>query len=192
MQRQLEADQQAVYKQGLDFTRRLEPFRKWSLMMGRQIATMRMQFLYQMKEFEQVDEILATGGFLRGPMMMEPMTVAMKMARQYKKRDIAGVEKTFKRHRKWFRGDRGTLLYGVMTWVLVKEGEIEKARELLAKAKEVTGHAAFSHNGEQLANNRVKNYSNSGLGEEWYSLYLEKPPTPKPQRPRGNMRMGRR
>ncbi|MBC8443702.1 MAG: hypothetical protein H8D81_01160, partial [Deltaproteobacteria bacterium] len=35
LQRQIDADQKSVYKQGLDFIPRLEPFRKWSLLMGR-------------------------------------------------------------------------------------------------------------------------------------------------------------
>ena len=190
LQRQIEGDQKAVYKQGLDFTQRLEPFRKWSLLMGRQIATMRMQFLYQLKEFDQVDEILATGGMFKGPMMMEPMTVAMKMARQYKNQDTAGAEKTFKRRIKWFRGDRGTLLYGLMTWILVKEDKIEQARQLVSKAKDATGNATFAHNWEQLSNDRIKSFSNAGLGDEWYGLYLENPPTPKQQRVRGNKGRG--
>ena len=190
LQRQLTADQQAVYKQGLDFTQRLEPFRKWSLLMGRQISTMRMQFLYQLKEFDQVDAILAGGGLFKGPMMMEPMTVAMKMARQYKNQDVAGAGKTFKRRIKWFRKDRGTLLYGLMSWILVKEGETEQARELLSKAKDATGNETFAHNWEQLSNDRVKSFSNAGLGDEWFGLYLENPPMPKQQRVRGNRGRG--
>lgn len=192
IQRQIEADQKALYIEALEFTQRLEPFKKWSMLMGRQIKTMRLQFLYQLKEFEQVDAILAGSGFLKGPMMLEPMTVAMKMARQYKNKDIEGLEKTFNRRIKWFRGSRGTLLYGVMTWVLVKEGDPEKARKLLAKAKEATGNEAFTHNWVQLSNNRVKNYSNGGLGEEWYGLYLENPPTPKQQRMRAAAQKTRR
>ncbi|MEE9368592.1 MAG: hypothetical protein V3V05_06970 [Pontiella sp.] len=188
MQRQIETDQKVIYKQGLDFLPRLESFKKWSMLMGRQILTMRMQFLYQLKEFKQVDVIFDGSGFLKGPMLMEPMAVAMKMARQYKNKDIAAAEKTFKRRIRWFRGDNGNLLYGLMTWILVKEGEIDKARELLTKAKDATGNEAFSHNWEQLSNDRVKNFSNAGLGEEWYGLYLENPPQPKAQRARGNAR----
>jgi hypothetical protein len=186
LQRLIEADQKVIYKEGLAFTQRLEPFKKWSLLMGRQIATMRLQFLYQLKEFEQVDGLLASGGLFKGPLMMEPMTVAMKMARQYKNKDVAGAEKTFKRRIKWFRGDRGSLLYGLMTWILVKEGEHEKARELLLKAKDATGDETFTHNWEQLSNDRVKSFSNAGLGEDWFGLYLENPPQPKQQRVRGN------
>jgi hypothetical protein len=192
IQRQIEADQKLIYKQGLDFIPRLEPFKKWSMLMGRQIATMRLQFFYQLKEFDQVDGILAAGGMFKGPMMTEPMPVAMKMARQYKNKDLAGAGKTFKRHVKWFRGDRGTLLYGLMSWILVKEGEFEKARQLLTKAKDTTGNETFSHNWERLSNDKAKSFSNAGLGEEWYGLYLEKPPTPKQQRVRGNAQKGRR
>jgi hypothetical protein len=190
LQRQIEADQKVVYKQGLDFTKRLEPFKKWSPLMGRQIATMRLQFLYQLKEFDQADEILSVKGLFKGPMMMEPMTVAMKMARQYKNKDVAGAEKTFKRRIKWFRGDRGTLLYGLMSWIFVKEGESEKARQLLTKAKDTTGNETFAQNWERLSNDKVKNFSNSGLGDEWYGLYLENPPAPKQQRVRGNKGRG--
>lgn len=186
MQRQLETDQMGIHKQALDFTQRLEPFKKWSMLMGRQLATMRLQFLYQLKKFDQVDAILAKGGLFRGPMLMEPMPVAMKMARQYKNKDLAGAEKTFKRYIKWFRGDRGTLLYGLMSWIFVKQGEAEKARQLLVKAKEATGHETFTQNWERLSNDKIKNFSNEGLGEEWYGLYLENPPAPKQQRMRGS------
>jgi hypothetical protein len=151
---------------------------------------MRLQFLYQLKEFDQVDEILATGGLFKGPLMMEPMTVAMKMARQYKNQDVAGAQKTFKRRIKWFRGDRGTLLYGLMSWILVKEGETEQARQLVSKAKDATGNETFTHNWEQLSNDRIKSFSNAGLGDEWYGLYLENPPQPKQQRVRGNRGRG--
>ncbi len=192
IQRQLEADQQVLYKQALDFTPRLEPFKKWSFMMGRQITTMRMQFLYQLKEFAQVDSILAGTGLFKGAMLMEPVQVAMKMARQYKNKDVEGAEKTFNRRIKWFKGSRGTLLYGLMTWILLKEGKLEETRELLAKAKDATGNETFTRNWERLSNNKAKSFSNAGLGEEWYGLYLENPPQPKQQRVRGNARHGRR
>jgi hypothetical protein len=191
IQRQLEKDQMEIVKGALAFTDRLEPFKKWSLLMSRQIATMRLQFLYQLKEFKQVDEILATSGLFSGPVMMEPMTVAMKMARQYKNDDFAGAEKTFKKRIKWFRGSKGSLLYGLMSWIYLKQDEAEKARELLLKGKEATGDETLARNWQMLSNCKEKSFSNAGLGEEWYALYLEKPPTPKQQRMRGDARGGR-
>jgi len=192
LQRQMEGDQKAVVTQALAFTKRFEPFKKWTLLVGRQIATMRLQFLYQLKDFEAVDQILATGGLFTGPMMMEPMTVAMKMARQYENGDLAGAEKTFKRRVKWFRGNRGTLLYGLMSWIYMQQGESEKARMLLVKAKETTADATLAHNWEMLSNCKDSAFSNAGLGEEWYGLYLETPPVPKQQRMHGNAHGGRR
>jgi len=188
IQRQLEMDQQTMLKQGLELTKGLEPFRKWSVLTGRQMATMRLQFHYQLKEFDKVDEILATCGFLSGPMMMEPMTVAMRMARCYKNDDVEGAKKLFKRKIMWFRGNRGTLLYGLMSWIYVQVGEPDEARSILLKAKEATGVDTFKKNWEHLSNDREKSFSNAGLGDEWYSLYLENPPPVKQQRMRGNGR----
>jgi hypothetical protein len=121
-------------------------------------------------------------------MMMEPVAVAMRMARCYKNDDLAGAKKVFKRKIMWFRGDRGTLLYGLMSWIYVKVGEPDEARQLVLKAKEATGADTFSRNWEHLSNDRVKSFSNAGLGDEWYSLGLENPPAVKQQRMRGNGR----
>lgn len=188
IQRQLEMDQKAMLKEALELTKGLEPFRKWSILMGRQIATMRMQFHYQLKEFEQADEILATCGFLRGPMMMDPMTAAMRMARCYQNDDLEGAKKVYKRRIRWSRGDGGTVLYGLMSWIYVQVGEPDEARRVLLKAKKATGDETFTRNWEHLANQRINSFSNAGLGDAWYSLYLETPPTPKQQRMRGNPR----
>ncbi|MFA7368728.1 MAG: hypothetical protein WC334_03695 [Kiritimatiellales bacterium] len=192
IQRQLEGDQKALITEALAFVSRFEPFKKWSLLMGRQIATMRLQFLYQLKNFEEVDKLLATASLFTGPMMMEPMAIAMKMARQYENGDAAGVEKTFKSRVKWFRGNRGTLLYGLMSWIYMQQGEAEKARQLLFKAKDITADKTLAGNWELLSNCKEKSFSNAGLGEEWYSLYLEAPPVPKQQRMHGNAHGGRR
>ena len=191
MQQQLERDQKAVIQKALDHTSAFEPLKKWNLLMGKQISTMRMQFLYQLKEFEQVDQILAKKGIFSTPIFAEPMTVAMNMARQFKNNNFEAVEKTFKRRIKWFRGDRGTLLYAVLSWVYMKQGESDKARQLLLKAKEATGEPVFARNWELLSNCKDKKFSNAGLGDEWFGLYLENPPAPKQQRVRQKQRGGR-
>lgn len=181
LQRQIEKDQQEIFKKGLEFTEKLKPFRKWNPLMDKQISTLRMQFLYQLKEFEQVDEVLSKGIFT-GPVFSDIMLVAMKMARQYKQDDIKGAEKTFKRYARWYRNDKGALLYGVMSWIYVQKDRAEDARKLLAKAKEKMFHETLVHNWEMLTNNRVKAFSNAGFGDQWYGLYLENIPAPKQQR----------
>jgi tetratricopeptide (TPR) repeat protein len=183
LQRQMERDQQEIFKAALKLTDKLEPFRKWNLLMDKQISTMRLQFLYQLKEFKRVDEILAKG-LLTGPVFSDPMLVAMKMARQFENKKIHRAEKTFKRYVRWFRNDSGALLYGVMSWIYVKQNQIEEARQLLVKAKGKMDDEVITRNWEMLANNRTKSFSNAGFGDPWYSLYLEKPPAPKRQKVR--------
>lgn len=191
IQRQIEADQKALITDALAYLVRFEPFKKWNLLMEKQIATMRMQFLYQLKDFEAVDQLFATRSFFKAPLMFDPIAVAMKMARQYQNGDIAGLEKTFKQRIKWYRGSRGTLLYALMSWVYMKQNDPEKARQLLIKAKEATGDETIARNWELLSNNKEKHFSNDGLGEQWFALYLENPPQPKQQKVRMQARGGR-
>jgi len=61
----------------------------------------------------------------------------------------------------------------------------------LNKAKGSTGNETLATNWEMLSNCKEKSFSNAGLGEEWYGLYLENPPNPKQQRMRGDARGGR-
>ena len=185
IQRQIEQDQQKLFREALEFTKNLDAFKKWNILMNKQISTMRLQFLYQLKEFDQVDEVLAKG-WLTGPFLSDPMLVAMKMARQFKGKDVKASEKTFKRHIRWFRNDSGALLYGVMSWIYVKEKQIDEALNLLTKAKDKMFHEAINRNWEMLSNDRIKNFSNAAFGDQWYGLYLENPPAVKQKRMRGN------
>ncbi len=190
IQRQIEQDQQKLFRTALELTQKLEVFKPWNMLMNKQLSTMRLQFLYQLKEFDQVDEILAKG-WLASPFLSDPMLVAMKMARQFKCNDISAVEKTFKRHILWFRNDNGALLYGVMSWIYVKENKLDEALELLTKAKDKMFHEAINRNWEMLSNDRIKNFSNVAFGDAWYSLFLEKPPAVKQKRMRSNAKSHR-
>lgn len=191
IQRQITNDQQELYRQALAFSEGFSKFKNWNLFSAKQMSTMRLQFLYQLKEFDEVDQIFARN-FLTGPVMSEPLLVAMKMARQYKNKDFEGAEKTYKRHILWFKGDRGALLYGVISWIYMKQGEPDKARDILTKGKESTYNETLARNWEVLSNNQNKKFSNAGFGDEWYSLYLENPPAPKRQQVRQNSKGKRR
>lgn len=191
MQMILEKEQAQFLQKALDFTVNLEPFCKWNLLMSKQIDTMRMQFNYQMKKFDEVDAIIAKKGLLSGVMVMEPITAAMIMARQHKNKDFDGLEKSFNKYtRKFAKGNKSVLIYALYSWSLVKRGELDKAREVLYQGKEETQNEILIRNWEALSNNKPKKFSNSAFGDEWYSLYLENAPQPKQQRQRGNGKRG--
>ena len=172
MQKLLEKDQHVSLRKALELTSELQPWFKWSLLLNKQVSTMRMQFNYQLGEYKEVDKLLPNCFY------MEPLAVAMKMARQYKN-DDPKLEKTFKSKIKKFKGDKGVLLYALYTWALIKRGETEKAFEILTTAKEKCDNEVIYKNWEALANGKIKQFSNAGLGDEWYSLKLENPKMPK-------------
>jgi hypothetical protein len=172
MQKLLEKDQHASLRKALELTDQLTPWFKWSLLLNKQVSTMKMQFNYQLGEFKEVDKLLPQC------MFMDPLTVAMKMAREYKN-DDPQFEKTFKSKIRKFKGDKGVLLYAVYTWALLKRGETETAFKVLTEAKDKCDNEIIYKNWEALANGKPKSFSNAGFGDEWYSLKLENPKMPK-------------
>ncbi len=168
MQKLLEREQHASIRKALELTSGLEPWFKWSPLLKKQVSTMRMQFHYQLGEFAEVDKLLPDCLF------MDPVTVAMKMARMYKN-DSKGLEKFYRKKSKRFKDERGVLLHSLYAWILVKRGEVDKAFELLTGLKEKTSNETILKNWEALANGKPKSFSNAGLGEEWYALRLETP-----------------
>jgi hypothetical protein len=174
MQKILEKDQPVFIREALAATRHLEPLFSWNILLRKQVNTMRMQFYYQLKEFDKVDKLIPKA------MYVEPMSIAMKMARQYKNND-KGYKKTFKKKIRRYKTDNATLLYALYSWILVKTDESEEAIKVLLKGKKVTDNDTITRNWENLVNGRIKKFSNAGIGDEWYSLYLEEPKIQKPK-----------
>lgn len=166
MQRQIDTEQRKLFKEALSMTKRLEKFFSWSMMIKKQVNTMRMQFYFQMKDFEKVDELIPNCFY------MDSTTYAMKMARQYKN-DSDDLKKTFEKGVKKFKGEKVVIIYALYSWILVKRKNIEKAIEVLAQGKEATGNETLSKNWQFLVNKRIRNFSNASLGEAWYALHLE-------------------
>lgn len=168
LQKAVEKDQNDLILQAVEATKRIEPYCKWNFMLKKQINTMRMQFYFQIGEFQKVDALLPKSLFF------EPLSVAIKMTRQYKNNDPT-LDKTFTSKIKKFKGDKGSILYALYSWILVQRGDVDAAIKLLSRAKEITGNEVLAQNWENLANGKIKKFSNSGLGEEWYALRLEEP-----------------
>ena len=166
---ELERDQRVFIEQALETSKRLEKFVRWTLMLDRQIATLRMQLYYQLKEFRQVDALLPKCMFL------DPMTAAMKLARLHVRGETAEAEKFFRKQTKRLRYGQGAILYALYAWMLVQRKQVEAAHKVLVGACEKMENEVIKANRDHLANNRVNHFSNAGLSEEWYALGLEQP-----------------
>ncbi len=193
-QAQLEiAKMQHVYiEKSLEHSKQLERYVKWSPLLGRQIATMRMQLYFQDKNYREVDALLPKC------IMLDPMTVAMAIARVYqrdgykKETDKKGrvipnqIDKYYQKGISRLRYGQGALLYGLYAWIQVKENDVDGAFATLLQASKKMEHDCIKYNIDMLKNNKLKQFSLAGLGDEWYALGLEEPRIKSqraPQRP---------
>ena len=175
MQKILEKEQKVFIQEALDATKSLESLYYWNLLLKKQVSTMRMQFYYQLKQFDKVDL------FLKKAMFIDPMSCAMKGARLYKNNDPKCEKFLQKKSKKFKKNDQNVILYALLSWVLVKKGKIEEAIKVLEKAKDSTSNEVIARNWEVLVNDKKSKFSNSGIGDQWYSLYLEEPKMQKPK-----------
>jgi len=167
-QMEIERDQRVFVDRALEASKGLERYNRWAPLMGRQIATLKIQLYWMLKEFKKVDELMPRA------LVMDPMMAAMKMARMYMNSE-EGIDKLFKKHTVRLRYGQGTLLYALYSWILVQKKDIDGAHKVLIEACERSENDTIKRNREHLANNRVGHFSNAGLGDEWYALHLEQP-----------------
>ena len=167
IQEKIEEKLRVSIREALDMLKAAEPLRKWNWLVGKQTDTMKAQLLYQIKDYEAADPLLDKA------MVFDPMIAAMKMARYYKRGLGDKVTKVYNSGIKRFKGDKKIILYALYSWILVKENKIEDAVVVLDEGKTKTDSPVLKENWEHLANNRVKRFSNAGLGDIWYSLNLE-------------------
>ena len=179
MLQEVERLQRPYLERALEMTKRFEPFHRWGLMLSRQTATMRMQLRYQLHDYAEVDRLMPHC------LILDPLTASMKLARMHVRKDPE-QDKFFERQAPRFRYGDGALFYSLQAWSLVQRGDIPAAHAVLVRASKKMENPTITRNITELANNRPKHFSNSGLGEEWYALGLELPHM-KMQRPRGPM-----
>jgi hypothetical protein len=170
---QARRDQDAILAEALESTGKLEPYRKWSLLLGRQINSLRVQFLFQMKKFEDVDRLLPKA------LLANSVLSCMKMCRQYQLGQEDALRKTYEIYRKRFKYD-AALIYATYAWMLIRKKKIEEAIKVLLDGKKATEDEILEKNWEHLVNGRIGQFSNAGLGESWYALMLEEPKQPRP------------
>ncbi|MBQ9430364.1 MAG: hypothetical protein IJU44_02310 [Kiritimatiellae bacterium] len=175
-QLEIEHDQQALVKRALEKSKCMECFVPWVPMMTRQIATMRLQLYWMIKDFKQVDELMPKA------LMVDPLMAAMKLARMYMLNQFDGMDKFFRKQTLRLRYGQGALLYALYSWILVQRKDYDSAHKVLIQANDKMENVTIKANREALANNRIQQFSNAGLGEQWYALHLEQPKV-KTQRP---------
>lgn len=174
-QEKLQKEQKGMLREAIARTAPLERFRNWVPFMQRQINTTRMQFHYQLGEFDKVDELLPKC------LVVDPNTAAMKMARQYaRKEGVDEIGKTFRKAKVRCRYNQSALLYATWSWILVKEGKLDEAYKQLVQACQDNSvdegpNTTLPRNRDLLANNRPREFGNAGFGDQWYALQLEQP-----------------
>ena len=167
-QQEMEREQRMFVERALEESKGLERFNRWAPLMDRQVATMRIQLYWMLKEFKKVDELMSKA------LIVDPLMAAIKIARMHMKGE-EGIEKVFKKHTARLRYGQGALLYGLYSWIMVQKNDIDGAHKVLIEACEKMENDTIKKNRENLANNRVGHFSNAGLGDEWYALHLEQP-----------------
>ena len=145
-----------------------EPYFKWVPLLRRQIATQRMQLHYQDRNFAEVDRLLPNCLF------MDPISMAMGLARKYANKDPK-LDEFFEKNARKLRYGQGAVFYGLYAWIAVKRGDLDAAINVLLRAGKKMENETLKRNVEVLQNNKAKQFSLAGLGDEWYALGLEEP-----------------
>jgi hypothetical protein len=139
-------------------------------MMDRQIATAQLQLCWMIKDFKRVDELMPKA------MIIDPTLTAIKIARMYMNdEESPKIAKVYEKAVRRVRYNGNVLLAAAWSWIQVKRGDSDGAFKTLTEALKKSDDATLKRNHEVLMNNRVAHFSNSGIGDQWYSLMLEEP-----------------
>ena len=178
-QLEIEREQRVFVERALEASKEMERFNRWAPLMGRQLATMRLQLYWMLKDFKRVDELMPK------VLVMDPMMAAIKLARMHMLGEKTGMAAFFTKQTRRLRYGQGALLNALYAWILVQNQDLDGAHKVLIEACEKMENETLKRNREHLANNRVGHFSNAGMGDEWYALHLEQPKV-KMQRQRPN------
>ena len=114
------------------------------------------------------------------PSRIEPTSVAMKMARMYMTEvPTEQIEKVYRKGVRRLRYNQNVILAATWSWILLKRNgdkdEGASAFAALTEALKSSDNEILKRNHECLMNKRLAHFTNSGLGDQWYSLLLEEP-----------------
>ena len=169
-QKEIADDTRVFVKEAIAQTECLRKYRLWVPMMERQIATAQLQLCWMIKDFKRVDELMPKA------LLIDPTMSAIKIARMYmKNEELSAIEKVYQKAVRRVRYNGNVLLAAAWSWIQVQRNDSDGAFKTLTEALKKSDDATLKRNHEILMNNRVAHFSNSGLGDQWYSLMLEEP-----------------
>jgi len=169
-QKEIFEDTKVFVKEALAQTDKLRKYRLWVPMMDRQIATARLQLSWMIKDFREVDQLMPKA------ILMDPTMRCMKMARmQMLGQPLEEILKVYRKGVARLRYNENVLLAATMSWIQVKRDDVDGAFKTLSDALKKSDDETLKKNHEALMNNKVPRFTNSGLGDRWYSLLLEEP-----------------
>ena len=173
-QQSLERMQTDAIRETLAGTDAFRPLYRWNWVLRKQINTMKMQLYFQLKENDKVDALLPKC------FLMDSRSLAIKLVRMFKNGD-PGLDKFYDKKCRKLKGEDGAFVALTYAWIKLRQDQPEPARSALVAARKSSDNPVLKENYERLVNGKFKQFSNSGLGDAWYALYLEEPKI-KPQR----------
>ena len=177
-QKEIFEDTKVFVKEALAQTETLRKYRLWVPMMDRQIATAQLQLSWMIKDFKTVDRLMPKA------ICIDPTMSAIKMARMYMlDKPVKDIEKVYLKGVARVRYNGNVLLAATMSWIQVQKNDLDGAFKTLTEALKKSDNEALKRNHEALMNNRPAHFTNSAIGDQWYSLLLEEPKV-RMQRPR--------
>ncbi len=169
-QKEIFEDTKLFVKEAIAQTETLRKYKPWVPLMERQIATAQFQLNWMIKDFKTVDLLMKKAIFV------DPTMTAMKIARLYMTGgELKEMKKIYEKAVRRVKYNGNVLLAAVMSWIEVQKGEVDAAFKTLTEALKKSDDATLKRNHECLMNNRIAHFNNSGIGDTWYSLYLEEP-----------------
>ena len=174
---QLEQEQETSVRAALAPLDELKPYQIWNPLVKKQTDMLRGQLLFQIKDYDGARPCLENA------MVLDPSVACMQMILHWKKdpEETKELDRMFNKGVGRFKYEKGTIIYALYSWILVKQNRLNEAVAALAEGKTKTEDPVIAQNWDHLANNRLKRFSFAGLGERWYALGLETPPPVRQQ-----------
>lgn len=169
-QKEIFEDTKLFVKEALAQTEALSKYKLWVPFMEKQMATAKFQLNWMIKDFKAVDSLLPKAMFL------DPTMTAMRIARLYMTGgEVKEMKKLYTKAVRRVKYNGNVLLAATMSWIEVQKGDADAAFKTLTEALKKSDDETLKRNHECLMNNRVAHFTNSGIGDAWYALYLEEP-----------------